>query len=75
MRERPILKPCPFCGGGETQFDQMKYWTGQRSIIVNSTLTHWCQSDESRKPMISITRSNDDDCIAVWNKRIGGDHA
>lgn len=66
-----LMKPCPFCGGGEIRFDESRHWTGQRSITVSHTLRHWCESISERHPLITITQKEKEECIAAWNKRIG----
>lgn len=60
------LKPCPFCGGGETRFDKNENWTGQRMLTHSVTLRHFCNQERSG---IQFTRKTEELCTEAWNKR------
>lgn len=64
------LKPCPFCGGGETRFDDTQNWTGMRYQHVCTTIRHFCQrpaDDEFVQAVITLRGRNKDDCTRRWN--------
>tara|TARA_Y100000310_G_scaffold324866_1_gene387307 strand:+ start:3542 stop:3907 length:366 start_codon:yes stop_codon:yes gene_type:complete len=66
------LKPCPFCGGGETQFDDTQNWTGMRYQHVCTTLRHFCErptDDEFVQAVITIRGRDEEDCTRRWNTR------
>lgn len=65
-----LVMPCPFCGAGETRFDEQKHWTGLRYVVIAVTLRHWCDSNDARKPTITITRKTEDECLLVWERRV-----
>jgi hypothetical protein len=66
------LTPCPFCGAGETHFDENGFWSGDRKIVIAVELRHWCagaDTKERRGGFVCIQRKTKDEVIAVWNVR------
>lgn len=60
------MKPCPFCGGHETEIRERNSTTGVFSVSV----MHWCNEDgrQSRKPIERMGRTREE-AIRLWNKR------
>lgn len=48
--ERAELKPCPFCGAGDTQIvENGKMWTGMKySEPTSVSVRHWCEKVEGQ---------------------------
>lgn len=71
-RDELRLLPCPFCGAGQTLFqDNGRMWTGVKlSEPVSVSVRHWCD-DEPGQPNRMIERIGRDreSAIAAWNKR------
>jgi hypothetical protein len=64
------LLPCPFCGAGETRFDESTHWTGMRSQILSVTVMHHCAREEGQlQSFLRITGKTEADAIRLWNKR------
>lgn len=68
------LKPCPFCGAGETRVDVHTMWTGMRSIPTHVTIRHWCPQDRETSggawtPTFSFTGKTQEQAEALWNRR------
>ncbi|EAT0336342.1 hypothetical protein VM039_003726 [Salmonella enterica subsp. enterica serovar Worthington] len=59
------LKPCIFCGGGTSTFDETKHWTGQRYIVLKVYLRHWCDGDRTK---IEVMRKTHQECVDDWNE-------
>lgn len=77
--EAPILKPCPFCGGGETRIDENRLnrapmMSGKESPVISVEIRHWCERLEGQPSRNTITRTGRDmeSAIAAWNRRAGG---
>lgn len=70
-----LLKPCPFCGIGTTDFyENGKVWTGMRfSEPVSVSVQHWCEPQQGQ-PNRMIERVERDHASAVdaWNMRYSG---
>lgn len=68
------LKPCPFCGAGETQIEAARgVWNGglkPPSAPVSVSVRHWCTPGEGQ-PHRMIERIGRDEAsaIAAWNLR------
>ncbi len=66
------LKPCPFCGAGETQIREAKgTWNGRGySEPVSVSVWHWCQPIPGQ-PSRGIERIGRDreSAIRAWNTR------
>jgi hypothetical protein len=64
------LKPCPFCGAGDTQIKESKMWTGMRNQIISATVMHWCSKDEGQpQSVMQIAGKDRESAIAKWNSR------
>lgn len=70
------LKPCPFCGSGDTQIKENgKIWLGMRfSEPASVSVFHWCPAVPGQ-PSRAIERVGRDreSAIAAWNRRTGED--
>lgn len=68
----PRLKPCPFCGAGETVIREGgRMWTGQRmSDPISVSVVHWCERVPGQ-PHRSVERVGRDEpsAIEAWNMR------
>lgn len=68
------MKPCPFCGAGETRVDESTMWTGMRSIVVSVTIKHWCAPDltsgESWSSYHEFRGKTAEQAAARWNARV-----
>lgn len=66
------LKPCPFCGAGNTEIHQNgRTWTGMKfSDPVSVSVRHWC-AEVHGQPTRMIERAGRDEesAIAAWNTR------
>lgn len=66
------LKPCPFCGAGNTEIRQNgRIWTGMKfSDPVSVSVRHWC-AEVHGQPTRMIERAGRDEesAIAAWNTR------
>lgn len=70
--DRELLKPCPFCGAGETQIrENGRVWLGTRYGTPSSvSVWHWCAPVDGQ-PNRGIERVGRDHASAVdaWNLR------
>ncbi len=64
------LKPCPFCGEGETRVDEKTYWTGQSNQLISVTVIHWCNHGHVDGAIIKVSGRTADEAYARWNSRI-----
>ena len=71
------LKPCPFCGGTETQVREALFWTGMRNDVVSVTVMHWCERNEGQpQSHLEIKGRDRESAVRMWNERTNGeDHA
>ena len=73
MTDTETLKPCPFCGAGETQIRAAKgVWNGSGyGQPVSYSVVHWC-SNVLGQPMRVIERIGRDRASAIeaWNTRV-----
>lgn len=67
------LKPCPFCGAGQTVLDTKHLSPTMRGpgTLISATVRHWC----AKQPGIvgtsfSITGREVEDAIDAWNARV-----
>lgn len=70
------LKPCPFCGAGETRIDEARQWQGiGYSEPISVSVRHWCV-DTPGQPKRMIERIGRDraSAIAAWNRRTVSGH-
>ena len=63
------LKPCPFCGGGETRIDEKTYWTGTRSECTHVEVKHWCKQGTIDGAFLTVKGRTRDAAIEQWNTR------
>lgn len=71
------LKPCPFCGAGETRVEENRLrraptMGGGESPIVSVEIHHWCPPVEGqprRNYIIKVGRDHQG-AIAAWNRRV-----
>ena len=69
------LKPCPFCGAGETRV-QINHYPGvlmnrPKRGVVSVEITHWCPAVEGQPNRNTITRVGRDmeSAVAAWDQR------
>ena len=70
----PELKPCPFCGGGETHIDpQGQIWRGMKySDPICYRLVHFCKGilpDEYVTNRMELRARTEAQAIEAWNTR------
>ncbi len=64
------LKPCPFCGAGETQLIPANHWTGMQNVVLSVTVRHWCKRDDNwPQGHLDIKGNTEAEAIAAWNRR------
>jgi hypothetical protein len=64
------LKPCPFCGAGETAIEPKYYWTGRESKILSVEVRHRCyQPDGVRGSTVTMRGKDKQQAIERWNCR------
>lgn len=72
MSKAQELKPCPFCGAGETMIHvNQGTWTGRGyGEPVSVEVRHWCK-EEPGQPSRAIIRVGRDEAsaMAAWNRR------
>lgn len=68
------LKPCPFCGAGETLIvENGKVWSGMKySEPVSVSVRHWCPNPGQPTRMIERIGKDRESAIAAWNSRHQG---
>jgi hypothetical protein len=65
------LKPCPFCGAGTTQIADSTHWTGMSSVVLASTVRHWCDDAEGKPgSFLQVKGKSRQQAIKKWNKRV-----
>jgi hypothetical protein len=42
------LKPCPFCGAGETTVQEFTYRSGFKTVVISARVKHWCPREEGQ---------------------------
>jgi len=66
------LKPCPFCGAGETQIREARgTWTGKGyGAPVSVSVLHWCPpiAGQPSRPIERIGKDREA-AIKAWNTR------
>jgi hypothetical protein len=68
MSELELL-PCPFCAGTNTLIRTMEHWTGQRSIVTQGIVRHWCD-DGQPASFLQIKAKTVDEAVSKWNTRL-----
>lgn len=65
------LKPCPFCGAGDTLLEpDSKYWTGISDTVLSYRVIHWCAEGEGvRGSMVKMKAKTEPEAAAKWNAR------
>jgi hypothetical protein len=66
------LKPCPWCGAGDTQLHENgRMWTGQgKSEPTSVSVRHWCQPTPGQPSrMIERIGRDRESAIEAWNCR------
>ena len=66
------LKPCPFCGAGETIVEpDSKAWTGTKWSGLSYQVLHWCKESEGVIGSMIVKRSRTKQgAIDKWNSRV-----
>ena len=71
------MRPCPFCGAGETRItenrlNRMPDMSGRQSPIISVEITHWCAAVPGQPTRNTITRTGRDmdSAVALWNIRV-----
>lgn len=71
------LKPCPFCGAGETDIkenllNRMPDMSGKPSPVISVEVRHWCaKAPGLLRQHITLAGRERADAIAAWNRRAG----
>jgi hypothetical protein len=66
------LKPCPFCGAGQTSIKENgRVWSGMKwGEPCSVSVQHWCAPvDGQPSRMIERVGRNEASAIAAWNAR------
>lgn len=70
------LKPCPFCGAGETTIDEYRIRTDPPGPVESVRIFHTCpQQAGCRRQHIDIFGDSAASAISQWNARAGGEKA
>lgn len=68
------LKPCPFCGGGETNIhDNLGTWQGMKyGESISFEVRHWCSEIQGQphSRMLSLVGRDKESAIKRWNTRV-----
>lgn len=65
------LLPCPFCGGGITEFlDNGRVWAGMKySDPISVSVRHWCAETPGPSRLIERIGRDKEQAIERWNMR------
>jgi hypothetical protein len=65
------LKPCPFCGAGDTLSEvDSSMWTGMRTVILSWHVRHWCGPKDAKFGNILRCRAKtQEEAEIAWNTR------
>ncbi len=58
------LMPCPFCGAGETTFNNLTHGSGQ---VLTVRLIHHCGGDDW--PCVEFSAPTKAEAVTAWNRR------
>jgi len=76
MEKQMELKPCPFCGAGETVSEpDSVQWLGMRYEILSWRVRHWC-AYPTHSPLLHVKGKTQEEAETRWNTRThscGGD--
>lgn len=68
-----VLKPCPFCGAGETRVDEahLAPRMNQPGALISVTIRHWCerQPGAAHVQLIAFTGRDHEQARAAWDRR------
>jgi hypothetical protein len=68
------LKPCPFCGAGETVSEaDSKHWSGIQWNILSWHVRHWCAYEHHGRPMLNVKGRTQEEAETRWNTRSQSD--
>jgi len=73
-----LLRPCPFCGDGETRIDESHLsptMDGGPGALISATVRHWCRRVDGDGVVgggISFRGRTREDAVRAWNRRIDG---
>lgn len=68
------LRPCPFCGGGDTEINEIPLTRGPRmdgkpSPIISVEIRHWCKHRDGLSTASIVFRARDrETALATWNR-------
>lgn len=60
------LKPCPFCGAGETYIRTRDHWTGMRSVTISAEVVHHCK-EKPFQNLLTIRGKTVTAAVDKWN--------
>lgn len=67
------LRPCPFCGAGETQYSEQRLsprMDGKQPALVSAMVRHWCAPAPGVVAShIEFRGRTKEDAITAWNAR------
>lgn len=66
------LKPCPFCGAGETLIHEYKsIWSGMKEqTLISASVQHWCaEFDGMSSRRLEFIGKDKEHAIKRWNTR------
>jgi len=63
------LKPCPFCGAGQTLIQPSRIWTGKSLETVSVAVEHWCKPSGMFMCHLVFKGKTEVEAIDKWNRR------
>lgn len=67
------LKPCPFCGAGETHIHENSHWgpINKPTEIISVEINHWCaKSPGMVRNIVKFTGRDHKSAQGAWNRRV-----